>query len=131
MESVRNFRRENSDAYYFNWILEIDNSFQTPFQPTHENVAGLEIRRNMPSHKLAANLRQLFLAIVAGNVKQEGIAAIEEHGPFEIRGEKETMNSPDTLLKSFIKQQRMKIPGTRYSPCYKLIEDLVETIKPE
>lgn len=123
MESVRNFRRENSDAYYFNWILEIDNGFQIPFQPTHENVANLEIRRNMPSHKLAANLRQLFSAIVAGNVKQDGIAAIQEHGPFEIRGEKEIMHSLDTLLKSFIKQQRMKIPGTRYSPCYKLIED--------
>ena len=123
MESVRNFRRENSDAYYFNWILEIDKGFQIPFRPTHENVAGLEIRRNMPSHKLAANLRQLFSAIVAGNVKQDGIAAIQEHGPFEIRGEKEIMHSLDTLLKSFIKQQRMKIPGTRYSPCYKLIED--------
>lgn len=44
MESVRNFRRENSDAYYFNWILEIDNGFQTPFIPTHENVAKLEIQ---------------------------------------------------------------------------------------
>ncbi|MDH5355814.1 MAG: nucleotide 5'-monophosphate nucleosidase PpnN [Gammaproteobacteria bacterium] len=122
MESVRNFRRENSDAYYFNWILEIDNGFQTPFQPTHENVAKLEIRRNMPSHKLAANLRRLFSAIVAGNVKQEGIVAIKKHGPFEIRGEAEIMQALDTLLKSFIEQQRMKIPGTHYSPCYRLIQ---------
>lgn len=122
MESVRNFRRENSDAYYFNWILKIDNGFQKPFVPTHENVAKLEIKQGMDRHNLAANLRQVFSAIVAGNVKEDGIAAIAEHGPFEIRGDVKIMNSLDTLLKSFVEQDRMKIPGTRYSPCYQLIK---------
>lgn len=122
LESVRVFRRENSDAYYFNWILKVDNGFQHPFIPTHENVAQLEIHQNMDRHQLAANLRQAFSAIVSGNVKEEGIAAIKEHGPFEIRGDKKIMQSLDTLLKSFVEDHRMKIPGTRYSPCYQLIE---------
>ncbi|MCP4490977.1 MAG: LOG family protein [Gammaproteobacteria bacterium] len=121
LESVRNFRRENSDAYYFNWILEIDKDFQIPFNATHENVARLEIRPDMPRHKLAANLRRVFSAIVAGNVKESGIATIKQHGPFEIRGDTTIMAALDTLLQSFVDQQRMKIPGTQYSPCYQLV----------
>ncbi len=120
LESVRNFRRENSDAYYFNWILKIDKDFQIPFQATHENVAKLEIRQSMPRHKLAAALRCVFSAIVAGNVKADGIAAIKQHGPFEIRGDATIMASLDTLLQSFVNQQRMKVSGSEYSPCYQL-----------
>jgi predicted Rossmann-fold nucleotide-binding protein len=121
VESVRNFRRLNSDAYYFNWILEIDHEFQKPFKPTHENVAKLELDSGLPKHQLAASLRQAFSAIVSGNVKEDGIRSIEENGPFEIRGEQKIMQSLDDLLKSFIQQERMKVPGTRYSPCYKII----------
>jgi len=120
LETVRNFRRERSDAYYFNWILKIDHQFQLPFAPTHENVANLKISRDLPVHELAANLRRAFSAIVSGNVKADGIRAIEEHGPFEIGGEPELMQSLDDLLHSFVAQQRMKIPGTRYTPCYSL-----------
>ena len=120
LESVRNFRREHSDAYYFNWILKIDREFQMPFSPTHENVAQLKLSRDQPTHDLAANLRRAFSAIVSGNVKADGIRAIEEHGPFQIGGEPELMQSLDALLHSFVDQNRMKIPGTRYTPCYSL-----------
>jgi predicted Rossmann-fold nucleotide-binding protein len=121
IDSVRDFRRQNSDAYYFNWILKVDEEFQYPFQPTHENVSNLQLDSSLPKHQLAASLRQAFSAIVSGNVKEEGIRSIEEHGPFEIRGEKKMMQSLDELLKSFVIQERMKVPGTRYSPCYQII----------
>jgi predicted Rossmann-fold nucleotide-binding protein len=121
IEIVRTFRRENSDAYYFNWILKIESEFQQPFIPTHENVAQLKLNLDQPKHHLAANLRRAFSAIVAGNVKEEGIRAIEQNGPFEIRGEAKIMESLDQLLQSFVEQERMKIPGTRYSPCYTVI----------
>ena len=121
IETVKTFRRENSDAYYFNWILKIEKEFQQPFHPTHENVATLELKIDQPKHLLAANLRRAFSAIVAGNVKKEGILAIEQHGPFEIRGEAKMMQSLDQLLRSFVEQERMKIPGTRYSPCYTIV----------
>lgn len=121
IEIVRTFRRENSDAYYFNWILKIATDFQQPFIPTHENVAKLKLDRDQEKHHLAANLRRAFSAIVAGNVKEDGILAIEQNGPFEIRGEPEIMQSLDRLLQSFVEQERMKIPGTRYSPCYTVI----------
>jgi len=120
LESVRNFRREHADAYYFNWILNIDQQFQMPFEPNHENVAALDLGRDQPLHSLAANLRRAFSAIVAGNVKADGIQRIEQFGPFEIRGEPEILHSLDQLLHSFIEQLRMKVPGKTYTPCYYL-----------
>ncbi len=121
MDAVKDFRRYNSDAYYYNWILEVDNEFQSPFIPSHENMAKLEINTNMETHHLAANLRRAFSGIVAGNVKEDGIKAIEENGLFEIRGEKKIMQPLDDLLESFVQQNRMKLPGSKYTPCYKVV----------
>lgn len=121
IDQVREFRRRTSDAYYFNWVLKIEHEFQKPFIPNHENMAGLELHKDQGVHLLAANLRRAFSGIVAGNVKDEGIRAIEENGLFEIRGDKEIMSSLDALLSSFVAQQRMKLPGSHYTPCYKVI----------
>ena len=120
LKSVRNFRREHADAYYFNWILNIDHQFQKPFDPSHDNVAALNISCDQPIHLLAADLRRAFSAIVAGNVKAEGIQRIEQNGPFKITGEQKIMQSLDGLLHSFVDQQRMKVPGKTYTPCYYL-----------
>ncbi len=121
IEKVRDFRRANADAYYFNWLLKIEHEFQKPFEPTHENMANLALHRDQGVHLLAANLRRAFSGIVAGNVKDEGIRAIEEHGLFEIRGDEEIMASLDELLASFVASQRMKLPGSHYTPCYRII----------
>lgn len=83
MTEVRDYRTDNNDAYYFNWLLNIEPDFQRPFEPTHENMSNLELHKNLPRHTLAANLRRAFSGIVAGNVKDEGIRAVEEHGLFE------------------------------------------------
>ena len=120
LESVRNFRREYSDAYYFNWILDIDHQFQLPFEPSHDNVAQLDLTREQPLHCFAADLRRAFSAIVSGNVKADGIRNIEANGPYRISGEKEVMQSLDALLHSFVAQNRMRVPGKAYTPCYYL-----------
>ncbi len=122
MEQVHQFRRERSDAYYFNWLLKIEEEFQRPFLPTHENMANLELHKNQEPHLLAANLRRAFSGIVAGNVKDEGIRAIEENGLFELKGESDIMESMDSLLSSFVARQRMKLPGSKYAPCYRIIK---------
>ncbi len=118
--SVREHRKRQSDAYYFNWGLRIDREFQMPFNPTHENVAGLRINSTMPSHELAAQLRRAFSAVVAGNVKIDGVRRIKENGPFTIQGEAAIMKKMDQLLESFIKDGRMKLPGSKYEPCYRI-----------
>ncbi|MEN8131981.1 MAG: nucleotide 5'-monophosphate nucleosidase PpnN [Pseudomonadota bacterium] len=118
---VRDHRRVSGDAYYYNWLLKIDSLFQLPFRPTHANMKGLGLHRNQDRHQLAANLRRAFSGIVAGNVKVDGIRAIEEHGPFEINGEKAVLRPLDALLSSFADQGRMKLPGSGYDPCYRIV----------
>lgn len=122
IDDVRNYRREQSDAYYYNWKLHIEDEFQQPFEPTHENMAQLALNKHQEPHLLAANLRRAFSGIVAGNVKDDGIRAIEKHGLFEIQGDHEVMEPLDKLLASFVAQQRMKLPGTEYTPCYRVIK---------
>ena len=118
---VKSYRRKNRDAYYFNWLLQIQPEFQQPFDPSHENMAALHLHRDQPKHLLAANLRRAFSGIVAGNVKPETLKAVRQQGPFEINGEKDIMQALDSLLTSFIEQARMKLPGTTYSPCYRVV----------
>jgi hypothetical protein len=122
IEQVRDFRRQTGDAYYFNWRLKIDEAFQYAFVPNHENMRNLELHKDQDRHLLAANLRRAFSGIVAGNVKNEGIRAIEEHGLFEIRGDRSIMERLDSLLSSFVAQTRMKLAGESYTPCYRIIK---------
>jgi len=120
MDAVREFRRRKSDAYNFNWLLGIPHELQQPFEPTHAAMSALEIRRGMPAHRLAAELRRAFSGIVAGNVKEQGIRLIEERGPFEIHGDPELLRPLDALLGAFARQRRMKIAGD-YQPCYRIV----------
>ena len=122
IKQVRAFRKEKGDAYYFNWLLKIDQVFQQPFVPTHENMSNLALHKNQANHLLAANLRRAFSGIVAGNVKNEGIRAIEQYGHFEIHGDVTIMKLMDSLLASFVAQHRMKLPGKKYLPCYRIMK---------
>jgi predicted Rossmann-fold nucleotide-binding protein len=122
IKKVREFRKQSDEAYYFNWQLKISPDLQQPFIPTHENMRNLELHKNQPNHLLAANLRRAFSGIVAGNVKEEGIRTIEEFGHFELHGDPEIMHPVDELLTSFAQQNRMKLPGREYKPCYKVIK---------
>lgn len=122
MQKVRAYRKANGDAYYFNWMLKIDKIFQHPFEPTHENMRNLQLHKNQESHVLAAALRQMFSGIVSGNVKEDGLRAIKEHGKFEIQGDPDIMQRMDAMLTSFIAQKRMKIDSSEYVPCYTLVQ---------
>ena len=122
LAKVRRYRIRTNDAFYFNWLLRIDPSFQMPFEPTPENMRALELHRDQPTHVLASNLREMFSGIVAGNVKPDGVRAIRERGPFEIRGDADIMDSLDELLAAFVRDHRMKLPGGKaYEPCYRLV----------
>ncbi|MCC7257374.1 MAG: LOG family protein [Gammaproteobacteria bacterium] len=121
MRRVRDFRHAQNDAYYFNWRLHLEMDLQRPFHATHENMAALALYRNQPPSQLAASLRKAFSGLVSGNVKDEGIRAIESHGPFELSGDRDVMSQLDRLLAAFVAQQRMKLPGRAYQPCYRLV----------
>lgn len=121
MELVRNFRRQKQDAYYFNWLLKIDPIFQQPFEPTHDSMLALNLSRDQPPHLLAANLRCAFSGIVAGNVKEHGVAQVKQKGPFEISGDSDLLGPLGVLLDTFVKQNRMKLPGQAYRPSYRIV----------
>jgi predicted Rossmann-fold nucleotide-binding protein len=120
-EGVRDFRKRHSDSYNFNWLLSVRPELQRPFEVTHETMRALELHRDQPVHLLAANLRRAFSGIVTGNVKEQGIQAIEKWGPYELSGDPQVMHLLDELLKAFVSQLRMKLPGTAYRPCYRLV----------
>jgi predicted Rossmann-fold nucleotide-binding protein len=121
VDEVREYRVASNDAFYFNWKLTIEERFQHPFRPNHESMADLALDRSLPKHELAANLRRAFSGIVAGNVKADGLAAIRAHGPFQINGEVALMQALDELLEQFVAQGRMKLPGSKYEPCYRVV----------
>lgn len=118
LNKVESFRRAMGDAFSFNWSLKIEEAFQVPFIPTHSSMASLPLISDQPASDLAKTLRHVFSGIVAGNVKAEGIAEIKKHGPFKLSGESALMKRIDMLLESFVHQQRMKLPGAEYEPCY-------------
>jgi len=121
MEAVREFRRARNDSYNFNWLLSVNSELQRHFEVTHASMRALELKRSQPVHLLAANLRRAFSGVVTGNVKEAGIHAIERDGPFELKGDAEIMRLLDALLTAFVEQRRMKLPGTAYRPCYRLV----------
>ena len=119
MKKVYKNRRQLDDAFFYNWSLTIEEPFQYAFDPTHENMAALNLRKSQEPAKLAADLRRAFSGIVAGNVKPYGIEAIRKHGVYKLDGDAELMTSLDALLSSFVEQRRMKLSG-EYTPCYEL-----------
>jgi predicted Rossmann-fold nucleotide-binding protein len=121
LAAVRDYRRTASDSYGFNWLLNIPLEFQLPFDVSHESMRGLKLTHSQPVHERAANLRRAFSGIVAGNIKDHGINAIEKHGPFELVGEDSIMGPLDRLLRAFVAQRRMKLAGSEYTPCYRLV----------
>ncbi len=122
MHQTHEYRRAIGDAYSYNWTLKIDPCFQQPFVPNHKNMAELNLSLDQDMATLAMNLRRAFSGIVAGNVKDFGIKSIKKHGPYQLHGDEKLAPLLDNLLKSFIKQSRMKLPGSKYEPCYEIIK---------
>ena len=122
IKKVREYRKMKDDAFYYNWMLHIDQEYQRPFVPTHDAMAGLNLHFDQPKHELACNLRKVFSGIVYGNIKEEGVLSIEKNGPFIISGDYKMMEKLDALLTSFCKEKRMKISrDVEYNPCYKIV----------
>jgi predicted Rossmann-fold nucleotide-binding protein len=121
IKTVREYRVAQQESFSYNWGLEIPDDLQQPFHPTHENMAALQLHREQPVHKLAAELRRAFSGIVAGNIKEFGVRAVEEHGPYQLHGEPDLVQSLGDLLAAFVEQGRMKLDSSNYTPCFTLV----------
>jgi predicted Rossmann-fold nucleotide-binding protein len=120
IKTLTEYRVEMNDSFHYNWRLKIDESWQIPFNPTHKNMSELNLSKDQPTHELALNLRKAFSGIVAGNVKPDGLKAVEQHGPFVLKGSPEISSHLDQLLKSFVDAKRMTLPTREYIPCYRI-----------
>jgi predicted Rossmann-fold nucleotide-binding protein len=119
-DKVHRYRRKHNESYAYNWQLTIPDVFQQPFEPSHENMLGLQLHRNQQDFELAAELRRAFSGIVAGNVKADGIKRIKQQGPYQLKGDAALITALEHLLLSFVEQGRMKLKG-EYKPCYELL----------
>jgi len=120
MEEARDFRRSHSDSYNFNWLLKIPPAFQHPFEVSHDSMRALRLYRDQPAHELA---RICAARSRASSPKRQGngVRAIEKLGPYELTGDASVMKLLDELLAAFVAQKRMKLPGSAYRPCYRLV----------
>jgi hypothetical protein len=119
LRQVRDTRAEQDNDYFFNWSLDIGLDFQNPFEATHESMGALALHRDQPAHSLAVNLRCAFSGIVAGNVREAGIARVEKYGPFELRGDRDIIGALGQLLQDFVRERRMRL-AEPYEPCYRI-----------
>jgi predicted Rossmann-fold nucleotide-binding protein len=121
VSAVADARQASHDSFCFNWRLNIGIGFQSPFVATHDTMAKLDLRSDQPPVDLAVNLRRAFSGIVAGNVREQGVALVAKHGPFEIKGDPDIGVALDRLLRDFVEQQRMKLSNPAgYVPCYRI-----------
>jgi pyrimidine/purine-5'-nucleotide nucleosidase len=122
LKLLRDRRAAADNAYFFNWALNIDLDFQKPFEATHDSMRALELHRDQPAHSLAFNLRRAFSGIVAGNVREAGIARVEKYGPFELRGDPTIIAALGNLLQDFVTERRMRLSDpSAYVPCYRIV----------
>ena len=123
INNVLEHRQKIGDAYHYNWQLHIEDDFQHPFIPTHDNMANLILDSSLSTATLASNLRKAMSGIVAGNVKTFGLEQIRLHGPDKLKAQTKMLDKLDVLLRSFVAQNRMKLPGSKaYQPCYTVSE---------
>ena len=118
MARVSENRRSKRDAYYYNWSLFIPEEMKSPFEVNHESMAGLKLSRETSPSELVVHLRRAFSGIVAGNVKDQGVRLVREHGPFVLKGDASIMHAIDELLRDFVEAGRMKLIREDYNPCY-------------
>ncbi len=122
LKEVHSYRKEQGESFHFNWDLHIPSEFQEPFEPTHEAMAALNLHADQEDYILAAQLRRAMSGIVAGNVKEPAVKAINQFGPFSLSGDDALMDKLDNLLAAFVAQKRMKLDYEKYVPCYNVIK---------
>src|SRR6056297_76997 len=120
VKEVRRHRVKRKESFSFNWDLVIPPPLQQPFMPTHSNMAALRLESGLPTHDLVRALRCAFSGIVAGNVKDFGVQAVEAHGPFQLYGDPAIGERLNRLLAGFVAQGRMKLDAESYRPCFEL-----------
>ena len=66
--------------------------------------------------------RRCSLAVLNwGSHLDDSKRVMEQFGPFELRGDPQVIKPLDSLLKTFVAGNRMKLSGSGYKPCYRTV----------
>ena len=113
--------RQN-DSYNFNWLLRVPYELQLPFEVTHASMRALELHRAAAG---ASPGRQSAARVLRHRHRQRQGARRRGHRACMVRTSsraiREIMRLLDELLTAFVAQRRMKLPGSAYRPCYRLV----------
>jgi predicted Rossmann-fold nucleotide-binding protein len=115
---VKASREALYNSYYFNRSLFIPPVFQNSVVPSR--AAASRFEPSEAPHELAADLRRFFSNVVWGNVKPDGLMAVETHGPLKFTGDPKILQQADSLIRAFIDQGRMRLAGD-YTPVYEIV----------
>jgi predicted Rossmann-fold nucleotide-binding protein len=115
--AVKIHRDKRRESYYFNTGLHVPFLLQEPFVADHRTVARTVLKSGQTPWERGALLRRIFSAVVSGNVRPEGIRAVEAEGPFRLRGDRPLISAVDGLLTELAAQGRMSKSGA-YRPSY-------------
>lgn len=118
--TVKAAREALSNSYYFNRSLFVPPVFQEAFTPSYDGASALRVESSDAPHVFAAALRRFFSSVVWGNVKPEGIHAVEKYGPFPVSGDPAVLSKVDALVQAFVAERRMRLVGD-YTPVYRLV----------
>ena len=78
---------------------------------THEAMSALNLRHNQPQHELAAWRFTPRIFWHSFWQRQSGILRVQEHGPYQLRGDKDILDGMDILLSAMVKSGRMRMSG--------------------
>ncbi len=120
IRTVRKFRKARSDAYYFNWSIQVPAALQSRFVPTHESMSGLNLHLDKHAVDLCYEIRRAFSGIVAGTIKEQGQQEVARLGPFQISGDRRVVDQLGDLLDQFVLQKRLKVASQNHRPCYEV-----------
>lgn len=118
LDTVTDHRTLLHDSYCFNWTLTVPEILQQPLKVNRKTMDGLNLTHDQEPWMLAASLRNAFSGIVSGNVKEDGIREVREHGPFHLHGDPDIIEGMGRLMQDFIDQGRILLSGRKYTPCY-------------
>ena len=120
-EQVREFRRRQNDSYNFNWLLRVPYDMQLPFEVTHASMRALQLQRAAAGAPAGRQSAPRFFR--HRHRQRQGERRGGDRAPRTVRAaaDPEIMPLLDELLTAFVAQRRMKLPGSVYRPCYRLV----------
>ena len=120
IKKVREYRMAQQESFSYNWGWPYRTTRSSPSNPTLRQYGGTEAPSAAAGARVGGGTTPRLFGIVAGNIKEVGIRAVEEHGPTNCRRHGRGIASAACSPRSS-SRGRMKLDSSNYTPCFKLV----------